>query len=120
MTNTINSFDDIEQIQDLDIESLEVKAWNGATVYFKPLSSDAAETVTVDLSGVSEDKNKMIGMRTNLVKRCLCDQSGKLLVTSDAMAKKLGEKSSAALKEMFEFCMEMNGFSTKVEEAEKN
>ncbi|KAA3639453.1 MAG: hypothetical protein DWP95_10430 [Proteobacteria bacterium] len=120
MTNHINSLDDLLQIDDREVIEFEVPAWNSKSVYLKPLSSEEAETVSVDFSGISEDKSKMVGMRTGLVRKCLVDSAGNLLIKTNEQAKQLGDKSSAALKQIFDKCMDMNGFNVKVEDAEKN
>lgn len=115
----ITSFEEIEQVEDRDVVPLTVKAWN-KTVGVKPLSSDEAEEISVLFSSVSENKDAMIGMRAQLVKRSLVNAQGELLVKTEEAAKKLGAKSSAALKEIFEFCMKLNGFNSDADEVEKN
>lgn len=116
---SINSFEEIININDRKIEKLHVKLW-GQDVNVKQLSSEQAEEISVRFSGIADDKEKMIGMRTSLVRISLVDDSGQLLIKNDNQAKQLGEKSSDAIKEIFEFCMEFNGFNSKVEDDEKN
>lgn len=116
---SINSFDEIINIDDRKVEKCHVKAW-GKDVNIKQLSSEQAERISVKFSEISDDKENMIGMRTHLVRASLVDDSGELLIKNDQQAKQLGDKSSEALKEIFEFCMEFNGFNSKVEDDEKN
>lgn len=115
----INSLDDIVDVEDRELVSLHVDAWK-KTVMIRPLSSEAADEIAVLFSAASEDKSALVGMRTKLASVSLVSATGERLIKSDDDAKKLGEKSSAALKQIFEFCMELNGFNAKVEDEEKN
>lgn len=115
----IKSFDELVSIEDRDIVTCDVKAW-GKSVNIRPLSSEQAEKITVRFSGVKDDSNSMVGMRTALIRMSLVDSEGNLMITTDEQAEQLGSKSSDAIKEIFEFCMELNGFNSKAEDLEKN
>jgi len=117
----INSFEEIIAIDDRKLVTFAVPSWNNEQVYIRPLTSEQAEKVLVKFSGVKENKNEMVGTKTVLVRMSLCDSQGTLLISNDEQAKMLGEKSSAAMTDIFEFCMTLNGFKEEAsEEIEKN
>lgn len=103
---------------DLAIEKVETPEWGGF-VHVRGMTGDerdAWEASLLDANG----KPQMIGIRASMAARCMVSASGERIF-KDSHAKKLGEKSSAALNRVFEVARRLSGLTDDdVEELEKN
>jgi hypothetical protein len=107
----LNSFDELEKINDLPTIEIEVPEWNRA-VRAKKLSIAQIESIS-KLSG--EDETKYF---YSIIASSLIDQQGKRFI-SNAQAVKLGEKSKDALLVIFNKLLELNGLSETISEREE-
>ena len=109
--------DSILSSDDLPKELVQVPEWVG-DVYVRTLTGterDAFEQSMV----TKKDKPNLDNVRARFAVLTICDEAGVRLFT-DADAKKLGEKSAAALDRVFAVAQRLNGFSSSdVEELGK-
>lgn len=106
--------DQILSLNDLKTEDLAVPEWE-TVVKIRVLSGRERERFE---TSVAKDSSNNVMAR--LVALCLCDEAGKPILTeTDATA--LGEKSSKALKRIFDASIKLNALSKEgVDKAEKN
>ncbi len=103
--------DDIFDIQDIEIESLDVPEWGGM-LYVKGMTGterDRFEASIIDKPGKNA-RVKMDNIRAKLCAETICDEQGVKLFTPGDI-KKLGEKSAAALQRVFDVAQRLSGIT---------
>jgi hypothetical protein len=106
------SRDDILKADDIETEEVEVPAWGG-TVLVRGLSGKERDNYE---SSCMQDRGKqgmvrvLANIRAKLVVRCLVDEDGNRLF-ADADANALGEKSAAALDQLFDVAARLSRLS---------
>ncbi|MET8824795.1 hypothetical protein ABZX40_17995 [Streptomyces sp. NPDC004610] len=94
------SAEQILNVDDLKYEDVAVPEWGG-TVRVRELTGtdrDKFESAFVGKDGKSVRAEGLEGYRARLAAASIVDQNGKVLFRSAAEAKRLGEKSAAALQ----------------------
>ena len=114
--------DDILQVRDVKIESVEVPEWEGA-VYVRSISAAERGLIEEAAAKFKESKGKDGFARTFTVKfasLALCDEQGKRLFEDKDIAL-LQQKNAAAISRIAEAAQRLSGFSkSDMEELEKN
>jgi hypothetical protein len=108
---TLLTRDDILSVDDKVFEDIEVPEWGG-TVRVRGMSGqqrDDYEASIIQQNG-NDRKVNLSNARAKLVARCLVDESGALLFTSDDV-RALGRKSARALERVFDKARELSGMS---------
>lgn len=108
---TLLTRDDILSVDDKVFEDIEVPEWGG-TVRVRGMSGqqrDDYEASIIQQNG-NDRKVNLSNARAKLVARCLVDEGGALLFTSDDV-RALGRKSARALERVFDKARELSGMS---------
>ena len=102
--------DDILNISDIKIESIDIPEWGGK-VYVRTMSGKERDALEAGLSNLPE-ATRMINARAKYAALSVCDKGGKLLFTSADLGK-LGAKCASALDKIFEYCLKHNKITEK-------
>lgn len=108
---TLLTRDDILSVDDKVWEDIEVPEWGGS-VRVRGMSGtqrDDYEASIIQQNG-NDRKVNLSNARAKLVARCLIDESGALLFSSDDV-RALGRKSARALERVFDKARELSGMS---------
>lgn len=103
--------DDILSVDDKVYEDIAVPEWGGE-VRVRGMSGaqrDDYEASIIQQNG-KDQKVNLANARAKLVARCLVDESGQLLFTSEDV-RALGRKSARALERVFDKARELSGMS---------
>ena len=106
------TLNEILAIQDCDIQSVDVKEWNGK-VYVRVMNAKERSEIEELFLNVKDKKKGVGSFRKEIVKRCWVNKDGSRFVPDDATANLLMEKNSNAIETIFEASCELNGFRNK-------
>lgn len=105
----------ILQVEDMQLEAVSCPEWGG-TVYLRSINGNQRDRFEEGYRAEEGVTKSLVGMRADLVSRCICSESGEFLEVSDSQRKALGRKSAAVLDRLFAVCMRLNGMSSDDEE----
>ena len=106
--------------QDRPFVDVEVPEWGG-TVRVMAMSGTARDAWETSMFGTDGKYKAADNTRARLVMRCIVDETGALLFTSEAEVLALGSKSATALDRVFSASQKLNGLTGEsVEEAVGN
>ena len=107
--------EDILNVVDLDVKTVEVKEWNGS-VNVRGLTARERDSFEASIGASANLDN----LRARLVVLTLVDEDGKRLF-KDADAKALGEKNAEVVNKLFDVARQMSGMTdADVNELEGN
>lgn len=99
---TIESFDEIQQINDREMREVEVPEWNDS-VYIRQLSAgDFAEMID---SAKKDDAERVMFL---LVAYCLVDSNGERIIDADQVGE-LASKSKEAITRIYDEANKLTG-----------
>jgi hypothetical protein len=113
------TIEDILTLEDKEIQRVEIEQWDGF-IYIRLLSAKERSEIE-DLFTKMQGKNLDSGkFRKELLKRTWVTKSGNPMLTDEAIAQHVMNKSATAIEEIFETSCEINAFRKKdVEELKK-
>lgn len=111
---TFLSADEILSADDLPRETVSVPEWGGDVLVqgMSGTDRDRFEAAMLNRNMDGLDKDKAMEMyRARLAAACIVDETGKRLFQGDAVTKRLGQKSAAALTRVAEVASRLSGLT---------
>jgi hypothetical protein len=103
---------DVFGVEDKLSESLDIPEWGGR-IYVRVMSAKERSEIEDLYLKISDAKKETGKFRKELIRRTWVDKSGNLMITDDAVATHMMNKSALIIERIFEKACEVNGFRQK-------
>jgi len=107
----------IDAANDNKLVAVEVEEW-GVTVYLRVESAYTVEQISERLQKIASGSRRDSSWRAWVLHHFLCDADGTLLYPGDGY-KRLGQKSFAVIRRLYEIAERINGLKADDEEDEE-